>query len=421
MNEFEDELFRVMPCWLVSPESVSTIFPMKEMFDLVIFDEASQCFAERGIPAMYRAKQVVVAGDDQQLRPNDLYQARWLEEEPDHPDLEIDSLLELCTRYLLTVDLRCHYRSQSLPLIDFSNQHFYQGRLQLLPDRNAVNRPEPPIEYIKVSGTWSDNTNLVEAEKIVELVMGLIRDHPRKSVGIVTFNSSQQSLILDLLEEKSAAMGRILPESLFSKNIENVQGDEKDIIIFSIAYAPDKKGKLSVQFGSLNQQGGENRLNVAITRAREKIIVVTSILPHELQVADTAHRGPKLLKDYLQYAQDVSQNNFKPFASSETTHSLQWYLKRKIKEFGQSKFSSATIEVNHFPFADVTVLLSDQYAGIILTDDENYFKSLSVKERHASLPELLEQKNWKYLSQYSRHYWQDADKFINEIGRFVAP
>jgi hypothetical protein len=421
VSEFEDELFRVVPCWLVSPESVSTIFPMKEMFDLVIFDEASQCFAERGIPAMYRAKQVVVAGDDQQLRPSDLYQARWQEEEPDHPDLEMDSLLELCTRYLLSVDLRSHYRSQSLALIDFSNQHFYQGRLQLLPDRNAANRAEPPIEYIKLSGTWAGNTNLAEAEKIVELVMGLIRDHPRKSVGIVTFNASQQSLILDLLEEKSAALGRILPESLFIKNIENVQGDEKDIIIFSIAYAPDKQGKLSVQFGSLNQQGGENRLNVAITRAREKIIVVTSILPDELHVEDTAHPGPKLLKAYLQYARAVSLKNFKPFVASETMHSLQWYLKRKIKELGQSKFTAATIEVDHFPFADVTVLQNDEYAGIILTDDENYFKSLSAKERHATLPELLEQKNWKYLSQYSRHYWQDAEKFINEVGKFVTP
>ena len=421
VSEFEDELFRIVPCWLVSPESVSTIFPMREMADLVIFDEASQCFAERGIPAMYRAKQVVVAGDDQQLRPSDLYQARWQDEESDHPDLEIDSLLELCKRYLLSVDLRSHYRSQSLALIDFSNQHFYEGRLQLLPDRNAANRPEPPIEYIKLSGMWNDNTNHAEAEQIVELVMGLIRDHPRKSVGIVTFNAPQQYLILDLLEERSASMGRILPESLFVKNIENVQGDEKDIVIFSIAYAPDKKGKLAVQFGSLNQQGGENRLNVAITRAREKIIVVTSIWPDELHVEDTTHQGPKLLKAYLQYALGVSQNNFTPFVSSETAHSSQWYLKRKIKSLGLSKYASAALEINHFPFADLTMLQNDQYAGIILTDDDNYFKSLSAKERHATLPELLEQKNWKYLCQYSRHYWQDAEKFINEVGKFVTP
>lgn len=417
--EFEEELFRVVPCWLVSPESVSAIFPMKEMFDLVIFDEASQCFAERGIPAMYRAKQVAVAGDDQQLRPNDLYQVRWQEDDTDHPDLEVDSLLELCARYLTSVDLRSHYRSQSLPLIDFSNQHFYQGRLQLLPSREAVNKTAPPIEYIKLDGIWTDHTNQIEAETIADLVAGLIRDCPKQTVGVVTFNSPQQNLILDLLEEKAMTQGLVLPDTFFVKNIENVQGDEKDIIIFSIAYAPDKKGKLTVQFGSLNQQGGENRLNVAITRAREKIIVVTSIWPEALHVEDSVNRGPRLLKDYLHYARAVSQNLFVPFIVPEINASI-WYLKRKIKAGVKGKFPSADILENHFPFVDLVVTNGEHYAGIILTDDENYFKSLSAKERHAFLPELLEQKNWKYLSQFSRNYWLDMDKAVNEVGKFVT-
>ncbi len=419
VSEFEDELFRVIPCWLVSPESVSAIFPMREMFDLVVFDEASQCFAERGIPAMYRGKQVVVAGDDQQLRPSDLYQVRWQEEDTDDPDQEVNSLLELCNRYLSTVDLRSHYRSQSLPLIDFSNQHFYQGRLQLLPDRNAVNRAEPPIEYLKLSGTWTENTNRVEAEKIVELVLDLIKIDPKKSIGVITFNAPQQNLIMDLLEEKTAGQFSI-PETLFIKNIENVQGDEKDIILFSIAYAPDKKGKLNVQFGSLNQAGGENRLNVAVTRAREKIVVVTSIWPEELNVEDTVNRGPKLLKSYLNYARNVSQGSFSPFVPSSTDHSNSWYLKRKIRTLAEGKFSKAEIAEDRFPFADLTILHDRQYMGIILTDDNNYCKSLSSKERHASLPELLEQKNWKYVGQYSRNYWLDPDKFLNDVGKFVT-
>jgi hypothetical protein len=363
---------------------------------------------------------VVVAGDDQQLRPNDLYQARWQEEVADHPDQEIDSLLELCSRYLLKVDLRSHYRSQSLPLIDFSNQHFYQGRLQLLPDRQAVNQAEPPIEYIKLAGKWSNNTNPVEAERIAEIVYELLRHQPGSTIGIVTFNAPQQNLILDRLEEKSVALGIPLPETLFVKNIENVQGDEKDIIIFSVAYAPDKKGKLSVQFGSLNQQGGENRLNVAVTRAREKIIVVTSIWPEELLVEDTANQGPKLLRNYLTYAREVSQHEFKPFVLPETLHSAQWYVKSKIRKMAETKFPDSEILENYLPFADLTVLHNHQHVGIILTDDENYFKSLSVKERHASLPELLDQKNWKYLGQFSRNYWQGLDKFINEIGKFVT-
>lgn len=418
VNEFGDELFKLIPCWLASPESVSAIFPMKEMFDIVIFDEASQCFAERGIPAMYRGKQVVVAGDDKQLRPNDLYQVRWQDEEMDHPDLEADSLLELCNRYLLKTDLRSHYRSQSLPLIDFSNQHFYQGRLSLLPDRNAVNKTEASIEYIKLEGTWHDNTNRAEAERIAGLVRDIATQHPQKSLGIVTFNAPQHDLILDILEEKMpvAETGH---GNIFVKNIENVQGDERDIIIFSIGYAPDKKGKLNAQFGSLNQNGGENRLNVAITRAREKVIVVASIWPEELHVEHSVNQGPKLLKAYLHFARDVSQGKFIPFVP-EPRHPSHHRLKHRIRDWSEKKFAHITLHENDLPTADLTVHVDHQALGIVITDDEHYHQSISAKERHGSLPVLLEQKNWKYLSCYSRKYWQNKEKFFNEVAKFIT-
>ncbi|MBA4056386.1 MAG: DNA helicase I, partial [Marivirga sp.] len=163
ISTFHYELFQLIPCWMASPESVSAIFPMTELFDIVIFDEASQCFSERGIPAMYRGKQILVAGDDKQLRPSELYQIRWEEEENDTPDLEVDSLLELSARYLSTVHLQGHYRSKSLELIDFSNTHFYDGRLQLLPDREIINEAQPAIEYYNVHGVWENQTNEVEA------------------------------------------------------------------------------------------------------------------------------------------------------------------------------------------------------------------------------------------------------------------
>ena len=164
--EFGDELFQLVPCWMASPESVSAIFPMKELFDIVIFDEASQCFSERGIPAMYRGKQLLIAGDDKQLRPSELYQTRW-DEENDNPDIEVESLLELTKRYLSSVHLQGHYRSQTIELIDFSNEFFYEGRLQLLPHRDVLNQGEPAIQYCKVEGIWENHTNTVEAAQIV--------------------------------------------------------------------------------------------------------------------------------------------------------------------------------------------------------------------------------------------------------------
>src|SRR5690606_15799083 len=235
-----------------------------------------------GIPAMYRGSQVVIAGDAKQLRPFELYQVRWEEEDADEPDTEVDSLLELAERYLEGVSLQGHYRSRSPELIDFSNRHFYDGTLRQLPDRHLLNRNEPAIQYLKVDGVWESNRNQVEAETVVAQVYHFLTEHPHLELGVVTFNAEQQYLILDLLETEAARRDVALPESLFVKNIENVQGDEKDVIIFSVGYAPDRRGRMVMQFGSLNLSGGENRLNVAITRARRQVIIVSSIWPEQL-------------------------------------------------------------------------------------------------------------------------------------------
>ena len=420
LSEYEGEIFRLLPCWLTSPESVSAIFPLREMFDLVIFDEASQCFAERGIPAMFRGKQIVVAGDDKQLKPNDLYRVRWQDDEEENPDLEVDSLLDLSKRYLMQLALKSHYRSQSLELVDFSNQHFYDGQLTLLPRAENYLSTEPPVSYIHVDGQWENNTNRAEAHEIADLVFALVKKNPKTEIGIVTFNAPQQLLILDLLDERFGKSKTAIPETLIVKNIENVQGDEKDIILFSIGYAPDITGKMNVHFGSLSMEGGENRLNVAITRAREKIILVTSIWPDQLHVEDTRNNGPKLLKKYLQYIKEVSEGKFKPYIKEEILSRPQPYLKDIIHTWGEKKFPLGKISKDELPFADVSALLNTKQKGLIMTDDELYRQNPSVKDLHASLPAVLESKKWKYLRTYSRNYWQDMDKFFNEVAKFIS-
>ncbi|MBC7921442.1 MAG: DUF4011 domain-containing protein, partial [Ferruginibacter sp.] len=207
MSELSDEVFDLVPCWMASPESVSAIFPMpaedaQPLFDLVIFDEASQCFSENGIPAIYRARQVVITGDSKQLSPSDLYRIRF-DDEGEETALEIDSLLDLSAQHLPQVQLKGHYRSRSLDLIDFSNRHFYGDTLQMLPDFREINKREPAIRYVKVEGVWENNANPPEAEAVVNLVEELRRDQPGKSIGIVTFNFKQQTLIQDLLEGKA--------------------------------------------------------------------------------------------------------------------------------------------------------------------------------------------------------------------------
>jgi superfamily I DNA and/or RNA helicase len=415
ISEFSDELFNLIPCWLASPESVSAIFPMQQFFDLVIFDEASQCFAEKGIPAIYRSRQTVIVGDTQQLRPHDLYRPRWEEEFEEQNEgenlavLEVDSLLDLGKQYLREEQLKGHYRSKSLELIAFSNEHFYQNKLKMIPEYREFMTGQPAIEYIKVDGMWHKNTNQEEAMKIVQLVKGLLAED-KTDIGIITFNFKQQQLIQDLLD----LLEINLPESLFVKNIENVQGDERDIIIFSVGYAPNPQGKFSVQFGLLNQQGGENRLNVAVSRAREQIILVSSILPHQLNVDETKNKGPKLLKKYLQYAYEISEGKFQFDLESEQSKSLNWYLKQQII----TQYSHAKLEIDeNLAFADLAIKTEGKIK-LIRTDDDKYFSALSQKESHVYLPALLKSKNWEFTDLYSRNHWAKAKQEQEDLEKF---
>ncbi len=411
MENFSEEVLDLVPCWLASPESVSAIFPMEHQFDLVIFDEASQCFSEKSIPALYRGKQIVITGDEQQLPPNDLYQIRWEQEEEDeNPDLEIESLLTLANHYLPQTTLQEHYRSQSLDLIAFSNQHFYENRLRLLPHFDTINQQKSQVSYKKIDGVWEQNKNINEAHAVVEL----IEDYLKKditNIGVVTFNSKQQECIQDVLE-RQLKDDKQLPKELFIKNIENVQGDERDIIIFSIGYAPAPSGKMTLNFGSLNTEKGENRLNVAITRAKQKIIIVSSIYPNQLDTEGSKNRGPQLLKAYLQYIYDTAQKNSNIPKQNEYIPNLS--LKQELEK-------SFETNLNHeLPFGDLSYKKDALYKGLILTDDNIYQQSISVKDSYAYFPILLQQKEWKFVRTYSRNYWNNRSEQEQKIQNFLG-
>jgi hypothetical protein len=332
----------------------------------------------------------------------------------------VESLLELAKRYLPSVNLQGHYRSQTIELIDFSNEYFYEGRLQLLPHRDVLNQAEPAIEYCKIDGVWENHTNVMEAGTVVDKVFDILGQHPDKEIGVVTFNAPQQMLVMDLLEAEAARRDKSLPGTLFVKNIENVQGDEKDIIIFSIGYAPGKKGRMSMQFGSLNAVGGENRLNVAVTRAREKIILVTSIWPEQLKVDKVKNEGPKLLRKYLQYAQAVNDRTYLPHSKAPLVMSKDWYLSNRIKHWGENRLDKFVFQTDALPFSDVGVLQGGKHLGIILTDDVRYLTSLSAKHSHAYIPAILTQKNWKYQMVYSRNFWKDREKIESGLMVFIG-
>ncbi len=432
LSSFSEELLQLVPCWMASPEAVSALFPMEEIFDLVIFDEASQCFVEKGLPAMYRGRQILVTGDSQQLQPNDLYQVRW-EEDDEEPqeDAEVNSLLDFAARYLMQLQLKGHYRSRAPELIAFSNEHFYDNRLQMVPDRMAVNQEAPAIHYLKVEGEWEGQVNEVEAEAVASLVFRLCKEEKEryfrsgeegkawyepKSMGVVTFNARQQALIQDLLEGKATEESLQLPDELFVKNIENVQGDERDIIVFSVGYAPDKEGKMNMQFGSLNAVQGANRLNVAVSRARENIYVVSSIWPEQLKTEESKNSGPRLFKAYLQYAREVSEGRFRPTPFQPPQKGFSTYLKDFLKEMPEEEGTKVEEEQ---PFADLTVRKGKQYGGVIFTDDAQYYSKQSLKEVHVYRRQELEEKQWRHLFLYSREYWHDPEKLKEKLNRFI--
>ncbi|MDW5564365.1 MAG: DUF4011 domain-containing protein [Methanomassiliicoccus sp.] len=303
-------ILALKPCLLMSPLSVSQYLdPDAVRFDLVIFDEASQVRPEDAIGSIMRAKQVIVVGDNKQLPPTSFFRGEAEDEDDQVEDLE--SILDECSALNIKQHmLLWHYRSRDESLIAFSNSRIYDGRLYTFPSPRREDG-EWGVTFVHVpDGTYDragTRTNAAEARKVAELVFEHFSHSPDRSLGVVAFSEAQQLAILDELEarrrdspefEKYFAEGDM--QEFFVKNLENVQGDERDVMIFSVGYGKDAQGKMYQNFGPLNKAGGERRLNVAITRARKHVKLVASIRAED--VDGSSSTGAKLLRDYLAYA-----------------------------------------------------------------------------------------------------------------------
>lgn len=456
IGRYSYELFKGIKIWLLTPEVVSEIMPLEMgLFDLVIFDEASQMYVEKGIPSIYRAKKVVIAGDHKQLRPSSLGTGRieYGNEDEDYYDseedevnavLEEESLLDLARSRYDNILLNFHYRSKYEELIAFSNYAFYGGKLYVSP--NVTEPARPPIEVHKINGLWENKTNVKEARLIVELLKDFFLTRKEdETVGIITFNVSQRDLIYDLIDDESArdpefgkAVNREMIRfdngedvGLFIKNIESVQGDERDVIIFSVGYAKNKEGKLMQRFGWLNNRGGENRLNVAISRAKKKIHIALSFDPEELQVESSKNDGPRILKRYLQYAEAVS-NGEKELAATI------------LESFGDNKWRSSQPVTGESPIAekvynalvrkgysvekdvgiggyriDLAIKQDGRYILGIECDSHIYEMSDSTRERDYHRQKYLESRGWHIHRVWTPGMWKDPVEEINKIVKAI--
>lgn len=320
MDNFGELITQILPCTLMSPDSVARFFPAHaDIFDIVVFDEASQIRVADAIGAMGRAKSVVVVGDSKQMPPTsfaDTNASMDDGEEDTNPEVVADeeSILSECVQSLVPQQwLSWHYRSQDEALIAFSNIHYYNGRLASFPAPLAPGFGHG-ISLVRVDGQFERSgrgktlrTNRVEAERIVADIRSRFDASPEfaPSIGVITFNAQQRDFIENLLRD--AGDDRLLqaldePDGLFVKNLENVQGDERDTILFSVAFSKKDNGVLPLNFGPLSKPGGERRLNVAITRARREVVLYASFDPADLRAEETTQVGTKHLRAYLDMA-----------------------------------------------------------------------------------------------------------------------
>ncbi|WP_456777413.1 AAA domain-containing protein [Bradyrhizobium sp. USDA 3315] len=356
LREFIDRaaplgLFALRPVWLMTPDVASRVLqPRAGLFDTVIFDEASQMPVEYALPSLFRSRLVVVSGDEKQMPPTSFFASRvendeaaiFDGEEPEEGASEEEreafaetwnrreikdcpDLLQLARSVLRTRTLQVHYRSKYRELISFSNASFYGNTLSV-PVRHPqdIIRRLKPIEVVRSDGTYKAQTNQKEASDVVQYLAELWEDPSPPSVGVVTFNRKQADAIEDALEERAeddAAFREALMREreriehgedmgFFVKNVENVQGDERDIIVFSTTFGRNEHGVFRKTFGALGHAGGERRLNVAVTRAREKVVIATSMPISEISDLLTRRSGPRVPRDYLQgyleYARTIS-------------------------------------------------------------------------------------------------------------------
>lgn len=419
-------LKRLKPCMLMSPISVAQYLdPEHPLFDVVIFDEASQLPTCEAIGAMARGKHVVVVGDPKQLPPTSFFQSGQ-EEEEDFYMQDLESLLDDC----LALDmpqkhLRWHYRSEHESLISFSNHHYYKDELVTFP---SIDSSTSRVSFRKINGIYEKGKgrhNVQEAEAVVDEVMARLREHSAESIGVVTFNQAQQTLIEDLIEERlkeepelESYFNQETPEPVFVKNLENVQGDERDIILFSVGYGPDQNGKVSMNFGPLNREGGWRRLNVAVSRAKREMVVFSSMEPEQIDLSRTKAEGVIGLRAFMMYA----KNGRLP-ATSSHSKAIGSLIEQVAKSLTKAGLEVDTHVGDSSYKVDVAIRHPnrfDTYIAAVQLDSINYANAQTTRDREKLRESMLERLGWKIIKVSSLDWWHDPEKETRRIVKEVT-
>lgn len=416
---------RLCPCMLMSPISAAQYLdPKREPFDVVIFDEASQLPTSKAIGALARGRNAVIVGDPKQMPPTSFFSGSTMDEDNlEQEDLE--SILEDCLALNMPqTHLLWHYRSRHESLIAFSNNQFYENKLYTFP---SVNDLESKVSLVHINGFFDrgkTRQNRAEAEAIVaELQRRCHADEcAGQSVGVVTFNINQQNLIDDLLTEACKtdtgleAWAYDREEPLFIKNLESVQGDERDVILFSIGYGPDSEGHVTMNFGPLNREGGWRRLNVAVSRARQEMLVFATLTPDQIDLSRTSSAGVAALKAFLEYASGT------PLAKADQTVREEPTYKGIINGICRS-LQDAGYEckamVGHSSYrVDVGVVNPehpDSYLVGVLLDGPAYGASKTARDRELAQPAVLTDLGWELHRIWTMDWWDNRSRELKQL------
>jgi len=427
---------KLKPCLMMSPLAVSTYFGDSNIrFDVVIFDEASQVRPHDAICAIYRGRQLVVAGDQKQLPPTSFFERMGnddaeKDDELEHNSSDYESILDMCaTLGLPRQRLKWHYRSKRESLIAFSNWHYYGGELITFPSvRDVDGSSGVAFSYVE-NGRWAGGAaggvNQAEAEQIADAVIRHAAEQPEKSLGVITMNMAQQELISDLIDARRRDSLHLEDffsddnsDTFFIKNLETVQGDERDVIFLGVGYAKDDAGKLSHNFGPLNRQGGERRLNVAITRARESLTIFTSIRCDDIDLGRTQSRGAKLLKAYL----DFAEHGRKALAGAETENSERDFdsdfeaeVARALTERGLDVRRQIGCSGFRIDLAIVHPEHPGRFVLGVECDGATYHSSATARDRDRLRQDVLETLGWKLCRIWSTDWVRDPRRQIQKV------
>ena len=418
----------------MSPLSVAQYLdPAYSNFDVVVFDEASQIPVWDAVGAIARGKQLIVVGDPKQLPPTNFFnraddaEDTVLGNEEDAPVQDLESILDECLGAgLPTIRLEWHYRSRHESLITFSNHRYYDSRLITFPSpvTNDLAVKLKPVGGIYDRG--ATRTNRAEADAIVTEIVAHFSDESRckLTMGVVTFNQTQQRLIETLLDEElrkhpeiEQRIGSHGSERLFIKNLENVQGNERDLILFSIAYGKDTAGRMAMNFGPINQEGGQRRLNVAITRARTGVTIFSSILPEDIDLSKTRSAGVADLKNYLEFAVRGARAIVEQALPSglEPESPLEIEILRALRGKGWTVHPQVGCSGYRIDMAVVHPHEQGHYLLGIECDGATYHSIPTARDRDRLRQFVLEGLGWTMHRVWSTDWWNDPGRETEKL------